>query len=176
MPVKATRAAVVDELRVAIDVSVRPLVGLVRGAVSSSERPRLPSLGPGGRRRRIGLAALVEWLDRVRSIDSSMACSITTRGIPVTAEKVRENRLRRMAERQGLELRKSRRRDPRAKDYGRWYIVDVDREIEAADDVATESFTARRRALEIARAEFVVKECDDLDVVEAFLTDDGRGS
>ena len=94
----------------------------------------------------------------------------------MTAEKVRENRLRRMAERQGLELRKSRRRDPRAKDYGRWYIVDVDREIEAADDVATESFTAHRRALEIGRAEFVVKECDDLDVVEAFLTDDGRGS
>jgi hypothetical protein len=97
----------------------------------------------------------------------------------VTAEKVRENRLRRMAERQGLELRKSRRRDPRAKDYGRWYIVDVDREIEAAEiggyDVATKSFTAHRRALEIARAEFVVKECDDLDVVEAFMTDDERG-
>lgn len=98
----------------------------------------------------------------------------------MTAEKVRENRLRRMAERQGLELRKSRRRDPRAKDYGRWYIVDVDREIEAAEiggyDVATESFTAHRRALEIARAEFVVKECGDLDAVEAFLTDDERGS
>lgn len=94
----------------------------------------------------------------------------------MTAEKVRENRLRRMAERQGLELRKSRRRDPRAKDYGRWYIVDIDREIEAADDVATESFTAHRRALEIARLEFVVKECDDLDAVEALLTDDERES
>ena len=98
----------------------------------------------------------------------------------MTAEKVRENRLRRMAERQGLELRKSRRRDPRAIDYGRWYIVDVDREIEAAEiggyDVATESFTAHRRALEIARAELVVKECDDLDAVEACLTNDERGS
>jgi hypothetical protein len=51
----------------------------------------------------------------------------------VTAEKVRENRLRRMPERQGLELRKSRRRNARARDYGRWYIVDVDREIEAAE-------------------------------------------
>jgi hypothetical protein len=64
----------------------------------------------------------------------------------VTAEKVRENWLRRMAERQGLELRKSRRRDPRAKDCGRWYIVDVDREIEAAEiggyDVAAKRFTA----------------------------------
>jgi hypothetical protein len=185
MPVKATRAAVVDELRVAIDVSVRLLVGpfVERpnssqspvGAVSSSDYGSEAS-GPAAGARRIGLAALVEWLDRVRSIDSSMACSITTRGIPVTAEKVRQNRLRRMAERQGLELRKSRRRDPRAKDYGRWYIVDVDREIEAADDVAPVSFTARRRALEIAREEFVVKVCDDLDVVEAFLTDDGRGS
>jgi hypothetical protein len=68
----------------------------------------------------------------------------------VTAEKVRENRLRRMAERQGLELRKSRRRDPRAKDYGRWYIVDVEREIEAAEiggyDVATESYRAQAGA------------------------------
>ncbi len=36
-------------------------------------------------------------------------------------EKVRENRLRRMAERQGLALRKTRRRDPRALNYeGRW--------------------------------------------------------
>jgi hypothetical protein len=55
-----------------------------------------------------------------------------------------------MAERQGLELRKSRRRDPRAKDYGRWYIVDVEREIEAAEiggyDVATESYRAQAGA------------------------------
>lgn len=68
----------------------------------------------------------------------------------MTADKVRENRLRRMAERQGLELRKSRRRDPRAKDYGRWYIVDVEREIEAAEiggyDVATESYRAQAGA------------------------------
>jgi hypothetical protein len=41
-------------------------------------------------------------------------------------EKVRENRLRRMAERQGLVLHKSRRRDPLALDYGRWTIVDGD--------------------------------------------------
>ncbi len=41
------------------------------------------------------------------------------------AEKVRENRLRRAAERQGLALHKSRTRDPRALDYDRWWIVDV---------------------------------------------------
>jgi hypothetical protein len=40
------------------------------------------------------------------------------------AEKVRENRLRRMAKRQGLDLVKFRVRDPRALDYGRWLVVD----------------------------------------------------
>lgn len=38
--------------------------------------------------------------------------------------KVRENRLRRAAARQGYKLVKSRRRDPRAYDYGRYWIVD----------------------------------------------------
>lgn len=38
-------------------------------------------------------------------------------------EKVRENRLRRMAERQGLMLVKSRRRDPRALDYGLYWLA-----------------------------------------------------
>jgi hypothetical protein len=51
-----------------------------------------------------------------------------------TAEKTRETRLRRMAERQGLTIRKSRRRDPRAIDYGRWWIVHPDeRLVELAD-------------------------------------------
>jgi hypothetical protein len=40
-----------------------------------------------------------------------------------TAEKVRENRLRRMAERQGLRLEKSRRRDPSAIGYGRYMLT-----------------------------------------------------
>lgn len=40
------------------------------------------------------------------------------------AEKIRENRLRRMAARQGLRLVKSRRRDPRAIDYGSYWLVD----------------------------------------------------
>jgi hypothetical protein len=39
-------------------------------------------------------------------------------------DKVRENRLRAALRRQGLELRKSRRRDPLALDYGRYYLVD----------------------------------------------------
>jgi hypothetical protein len=42
----------------------------------------------------------------------------------MASEKVRENRLRRMAERQGLALQKSRRRDPRAIDYGMYTLID----------------------------------------------------
>lgn len=40
------------------------------------------------------------------------------------AERTREQRLRRMAERYGLGLQKSRRRDPRALDYNKWWVVD----------------------------------------------------
>jgi hypothetical protein len=43
----------------------------------------------------------------------------------VTAEKIRENRLRRMADRQGLRLVKSRRRDPRAIGYGTYTLIDL---------------------------------------------------
>jgi hypothetical protein len=40
-------------------------------------------------------------------------------------DKVRENRLRRVAERRGLRLEKSRRRDPRAIDWGTYQLVDL---------------------------------------------------
>jgi hypothetical protein len=43
------------------------------------------------------------------------------------SDKVRENRLRRMAARQGLALAKSRRRDQYAIDYGDYWLVDPDR-------------------------------------------------
>jgi hypothetical protein len=39
-------------------------------------------------------------------------------------DKTRTTRLRRIAERQGFRLVKSRRRDPRALTYGRWHVVD----------------------------------------------------
>jgi hypothetical protein len=39
--------------------------------------------------------------------------------------KVRENRLRRAAQRQEMRLIKSRRRDPRAFDYGRYWLADI---------------------------------------------------
>lgn len=41
------------------------------------------------------------------------------------AEKTRETRLRRMADRQGLRLVKSRRRDPHAHDFGTYILVDT---------------------------------------------------
>ena len=42
-----------------------------------------------------------------------------------TATRTREQRLRRMAGRQGLKLHKSPRRDPRALDYGAYILVDA---------------------------------------------------
>ena len=39
--------------------------------------------------------------------------------------RAREQRLRRTARRQGKALRKSRRRDPRSADYGKWWITDA---------------------------------------------------
>jgi hypothetical protein len=47
----------------------------------------------------------------------------TSGGSLGTAEKIRENRLRNAAHRQGLKLSKSRRRDPRAQDYG-YMLID----------------------------------------------------
>ena len=44
----------------------------------------------------------------------------------MTEEKVMENRLRRVAERRGLRLQKSRRRDKNATDYGVYFLVHAD--------------------------------------------------
>ena len=57
---------------------------------------------------------------------SSGTPSSTLGGMAVTgADKVRENLLRRMADRQGLTLSRSRRRDPRALDYGLYSLTRV---------------------------------------------------
>lgn len=45
--------------------------------------------------------------------------------------KVLENRLRRMAERQGFLLEKSRRRDPKSKDFGLYRLLVNHRDLEA---------------------------------------------
>lgn len=41
------------------------------------------------------------------------------------AEKTRENRIRRIAERRGMRLEKSRRRDPQAIDFGGFMLIDI---------------------------------------------------
>ncbi len=46
-----------------------------------------------------------------------------------TDDKVRENRMRRTADRQGLMLSRSRRRDPLALDYGVYWLADRDRHL-----------------------------------------------
>lgn len=43
-----------------------------------------------------------------------------------TEDKVRENRLRRVAARRGLVLKRSKRRDPQALDYGAYWLVDAE--------------------------------------------------
>lgn len=68
--------------------------------------------------------------------------------------RTREQRLRRMADRQGLRLVSSRRRDERAIDYGKWMLVD-----QASGNVIA-------GAGKLGRAEF------SLDEVEQYLTRD----
>jgi hypothetical protein len=69
---------------------------------------------------------------------------------------VRENRLRRMAERQGLRLEKSRRRDPRAVDFGGYMLIDI---------------TTNRVVLGSGAFPYQA----DLDDVEAHLTGEQKG-
>ncbi len=49
--------------------------------------------------------------------------------LSATAFKVHENKLRRMAARQGLQVVKARRIDPRAIDYGTYSLADPDRNV-----------------------------------------------
>jgi hypothetical protein len=70
----------------------------------------------------------------------------------MTTDKSREARLRRMANRQGYRLIKSRRRDPRALGYGGYMIVDASANAVVAGELDSP------RAL-------------NLDEVEAWLTE-----
>lgn len=60
-------------------------------------------------------------------ISSSLTSSITSGMLSgmTDDEKVRENRLRRMAARQGLTLQKSRARDNRSLTYGTYWLLDA---------------------------------------------------
>jgi hypothetical protein len=71
--------------------------------------------------------------------------------MPAQGEKVFENLLRRVAKRQGLELHKTRRRDPRALDYGTWTLIDaksgttVNGELRSLEEVDQALSRPRRR-------------------------------
>ncbi len=65
--------------------------------------------------------------ERLRAWSAEQPTAATeTGGEEEAVDKVRENRLRRAAARQGLSLTKSRRRDPRAYDYGLYWLVKVE--------------------------------------------------
>lgn len=59
----------------------------------------------------------------VSSCPSGITSGIVTGVNETAARKVRENRLRRAAGRQGLTLTRSRKRDPLAVDYGRVQVL-----------------------------------------------------
>lgn len=81
-------------------------------------------------------------------------------------EKVREARLRRVTERRGLKLVKSRRRDPLAVDYGRYVIVDP----ESNRPVAGELGSANTMALDDVEAWLASPDPESVEVV----IEDGR--
>ena len=64
---------------------------------------------------------------------SGMASGIVSGMALSTEDKVRENRLRRMADRQGVKLKRSATRDPLAIDYGVYWITDAAGEIVYGD-------------------------------------------
>ena len=55
----------------------------------------------------------------------------------MTAEELREIRVRRMAERRSLRLQRSRRRDPSAPEYGRYMLRDVNTRVAVAGTTST---------------------------------------
>jgi hypothetical protein len=83
-----------------------------------------------------------------------------------TADKVCENRLRRVAERRGYVLVKCRRRDPRALGYGRYALVDV-----TAEDRSAASAFARGPGMTLGEVAVALGE----DVGPARRTTDGNG-
>lgn len=69
----------------------------------------------------------------------------------MTSEESRERRVRYMADRQGLVLKKSRRRDPRALDYGGHWLI------------------TRKGTVKVGG-----KHGTTLEALEAYLTGEGR--
>jgi len=77
-----------------------------------------PSPGPSPKGARIR----EHWRQTLREAEARGTDDGAPQPVQRESGKVRENRLRRAAGRQGLRIVKSRRRDPRAVDYGRYWI------------------------------------------------------
>jgi hypothetical protein len=113
-------------------------VDRVLAAIGKKRRPRGPGKPIDIFTNEITKKAIEGWHSGIGSrILSGMASSITTGIEEVTEEKVRENRVRRMAERQRLQLVKSRRRDPKAYDFGRYWLHDQSGEVVVGGDDGT---------------------------------------
>jgi|GEM_PF-1951162 len=81
-------------------------------------------------------ARAAEWAAWAESDDGKRRLSRAREiaGLSPEAFKVLENRLRRMAARQGLSIVKSRRRDPWARDYGQYMIFTDENYVVAGGD------------------------------------------
>lgn len=83
--------------------------------------------------------------------------------MPPTPEKVREDRLRRMAQRQGLTVQKSRRRDPLALDYGAYYVMRGSDCLESPGNLdELEEFLTTRQSVQRGLAHSAAGETHDL--------------
>ena len=95
-----------------------------RRAASSVVDPAQAPLERGGGSREPVLRALEASDERPRTGVESRVRSEELRALPPASYKVVENRLRRMADRQNLQLVKSRRRDRNSPDHGKYMLVD----------------------------------------------------
>ena len=79
----------------------------------------------------------------------------------MTDEKVRENRLRRIAERQGLRLEKSRRRDLRAVDYGAYFLIDGPAQKSGGDNWRSRTLATSDQGISLDEAEAYLMGADN---------------
>lgn len=63
-------------------------------------------------------------------------------------DRVRENRIRRIAERRGFIVQRSRRRDPQALDYGKYWLIEAEGMREVLSRVELDDVEAWLKAYE----------------------------
>jgi len=93
-------------------------------AVAATHRERPDIFGARVYVPGVGEKLLADCSEEERAVAAEAKARAEGEAMIARADKTRETRLRRMAERQGLLVRKSRRRDERALDYGTYVLVD----------------------------------------------------